>query len=493
MILDIENSKMRSSVYKLYRWMCAETDRSCVLTAQTSDIRKAIGLCENAIIKARNELVRLCLIRAELMGGPGGGYHFTMMNPKTSLPIEWGVRSRPQFFRVPYASTLSSIFPEKWSGTDALVYDELCQRMGQSGINEVPRTECHWLKQISKNTLNAAERHLAETGFIRVTDSIIEVLHPETSQSMPARAWNQEPSDRAYYVEKDTGFRKVFTEELLTPQVIETYFRKSLPRPEEWNGGDAHCPFHDDQTPSLSINTETGQFCCHGCGAAGNKLVTFEMRLMETEDVQAAFTSVARKIGVTLCPRGRGKVTHQHEYVDAKGIPQYLLRRYEDGTASFYHYQGSFLKPGLKRRKRLLYNLPQVIQAQVVLIVEGEKKADILSALGLCDPNGRPVAVTATGGADSWHTEFVEHLLGKQVLLLPDCDDPGITYSDSVEASLQRVGIEFNTVYFNEFGNDFRCYLETFGKESFVRYLDCPWVALSPVLPAFIGTGEISI
>ena len=33
-----------------------------------------------------------------------------------------------------------------------------------------------------------------------------------------------------------------------------------------------HCPFHDDSTPSLSINLEKGIFKCFGCGAEGNVL-----------------------------------------------------------------------------------------------------------------------------------------------------------------------------------------------------------------------------
>ena len=35
--------------------------------------------------------------------------------------------------------------------------------------------------------------------------------------------------------------------------------------------GQARCPFHGDQTPSLSINREAGVFKCHagGCGLAG--------------------------------------------------------------------------------------------------------------------------------------------------------------------------------------------------------------------------------
>ena len=37
------------------------------------------------------------------------------------------------------------------------------------------------------------------------------------------------------------------------------------------------CPFHDDHSPSLSINTKEGYFKCHSCGAKGGGIVKFHM------------------------------------------------------------------------------------------------------------------------------------------------------------------------------------------------------------------------
>lgn len=39
------------------------------------------------------------------------------------------------------------------------------------------------------------------------------------------------------------------------------------------------CPFHDDKTPSLSINTQKGCFKCFTCDAKGGDLITFHMKL----------------------------------------------------------------------------------------------------------------------------------------------------------------------------------------------------------------------
>lgn len=496
-ITDIANSKLRASTYKLYRWLCFQADRAFCgsFSAQLKKIQKETGLSKPAIIGARDELVRLGLIRVEREGGPGGRYYFTVMNPETVLfPLDWSRKPCPLYVCVPNASMLSNIYPDRWTGTDALVYDALCIEMGRFGKSDVPKTKAHWFPYVAKNTLHTAEHRLAETGFIRLKDGVIEMLHPETSKSMPLKAWDQEPEERSYFFDNETGARKVFSEELLIPEVIEQYFRKSLPRAAEWVPGyDTHCPFHDDENPSFTIKPETGQWYCHRCSVGGNKLVSFEMQLFGLEDVHEAWARVAKKIGFKPCPRSRGKVTHRHEYRDENGWPQYVLLRYDDGTAMFKRYtEYPHTKAGLGRKKRLLYNLPDVIAADVVLIVEGEKKADILSSFRLLDAGGKPVAVTCTGGADSWRTEFVEYLAGKRVLLLPDADEPGQRYSSRVQAPLHKAEIECSVVEFGDYGNDFRDFLKDHSRDELVAFIGSPWLGC-PTLSCSLSEVEEEI
>ena len=40
----------------------------------------------------------------------------------------------------------------------------------------------------------------------------------------------------------------------------------------------AGCVFHDDKTPSLRINVESGGFICHGCGAHGGDVLAYAMQ-----------------------------------------------------------------------------------------------------------------------------------------------------------------------------------------------------------------------
>ena len=174
-------------------------------------------------------------------------------------------------------------------------------------------------------------------------------------------------------------------------------------------------------------------------------------------------------------------MTNKHVYRDEKGEPCYGVVRYEDGSASYQRYVGfgdlgPRYKPGLAGRRRILYNLREVIAAKVVLFVEGEKKADILTELRLSDSNGKPVAITTTGGADSWRIEHVEYLMGKRLVFLPDTDEPGQRYSADVQASLQRAGIDFQVVDFDDYGKDFRDYLTMHGMVGLLRFIECDWL-----------------
>src|SRR4051812_5593103 len=64
-ILSIKNGKLRSSSYKLYRWLASKAGRNPIMSLQSSEIQKATGLSERTVIAARSELVRLVLIFAE--------------------------------------------------------------------------------------------------------------------------------------------------------------------------------------------------------------------------------------------------------------------------------------------------------------------------------------------------------------------------------------------------------------------------------------------
>ena len=86
------------------------------------------------------------------------------------------------------------------------------------------------------------------------------------------------------------------------------------------------------------------------------------------------------------------------------------------------------------------------------------------------------MAITTTGGADSWRIEHVEYLKGKRVVLMPDTDAPGLRHSAYVQAGLSRAGTEFELVDFAGHGNDFRDYLSQHGAVGLLRFIECDWL-----------------
>jgi len=50
----------------------------------------------------------------------------------------------------------------------------------------------------------------------------------------------------------------------------------------------AKCVFHDDHHASLGINTETGGFFCHACGAKGGDVLSAYQLLVGCDFVTAA-------------------------------------------------------------------------------------------------------------------------------------------------------------------------------------------------------------
>ena len=58
------------------------------------------------------------------------------------------------------------------------------------------------------------------------------------------------------------------------------------------------CPFHEEKTPSFTVNTTLGFYKCFGCGASGDA-ITF-VREMEHLDFSDAVEVLARRAGIEL-------------------------------------------------------------------------------------------------------------------------------------------------------------------------------------------------
>jgi DNA primase len=137
---------------------------------------------------------------------------------------------------------------------------------------------------------------------------------------------------------------------------------------------------------------------------------------------------------------------------------------------------GGKWKLGRGDRKLTPYNLPDLRAAEVVIITEGEKKADVLGYQGLLDQNGNLVAITCTGSANSWKPELVDYFRGKKVLVFPDADEPGRRYCEAVTGSLKHANVQYDVVDFSGYGHDVRDFLRDHSAAELVEYISSDWL-----------------
>ncbi len=66
-----------------------------------------------------------------------------------------------------------------------------------------------------------------------------------------------------------------------------TYYSRYFKLPRLHGRVMVNCCFHDDRTPSLSIDLTDGWFNCFGCGAKGKNIVKFHMTKFDLNYKQA--------------------------------------------------------------------------------------------------------------------------------------------------------------------------------------------------------------
>ena len=130
-----------------------------------------------------------------------------------------------------------------------------------------------------------------------------------------------------------------------------------------------------------------------------------------------------------------GPATAKWDYCDAAGNLIAVVYRYDPpgGKKEFRPWDA-------KRRKmappdpRPLYNQPGMVSADQVVLVEGEKCAQVLIDIGIC-------ATTAMHGANApiEKTDW-SPLVGKAVLIWPDKDKPGWEYADRAAQAILTAG-----------------------------------------------------
>ncbi|WP_353287816.1 AAA family ATPase [Wolbachia endosymbiont (group B) of Gerris lacustris] len=130
-------------------------------------------------------------------------------------------------------------------------------------------------------------------------------------------------------------------------------------------------------------------------------------------------------------------ITHSWNYYDENG--QVIVKVYRSdppGKKKVYKpfdvKQSKFAAPEI----RPLYNIPEILKSDKVILVEGEKCAEALIEQGI-------VATTTMSGAnaDVDKTDW-SPLKGKHIIIWPDNDEAGNKYAKNAEKKLLEIGVE---------------------------------------------------
>lgn len=174
---------------------------------------------------------------------------------------------------------------------------------------------------------------------------------------------------------------------------------------------------------------------------AARGLPSFRETIKDAGEYTGAAVNTPRRAPKRKSPKGGeawGVPTQTYTYTDPNGRLIAQIERYDweaDGER-----KKTFRPWDVATRKythpesRPLYNLPNIIRAPEIVVVEGEKAADALIGQNID-------ATTAMGGGNAplEKTDW-SPLRGRKVVIWPDNDAPGRDYAKRLKAHLEAVG-----------------------------------------------------
>lgn len=201
---------------------------------------------------------------------------------------------------------------------------------------------------------------------------------------------------------------------------------KSVSSKDEWRWG---------ERGSLSVDLHKGTWHDHETGEGGG-VIALVMRENRTDKPEAV--KWLQEQGYIEAKPARAKqqsrIIAAYEYPDEHGEilfrvvrmdPKDFRQQKPDGRGGW--------EWSTRGVRRILYRLPDILASirsgETIFVVEGEKSADRLAALGIA-------ATCSPGGAGKWKADCTKSLRGADVVILPDNDEAGRKHAENVAQAL---------------------------------------------------------
>jgi putative DNA primase/helicase len=205
--------------------------------------------------------------------------------------------------------------------------------------------------------------------------------------------------------------------------------------------GKVHCPTpsHIDLHPSFSVDS----------GRNGKVLVKCQSQCRDNQDLPI---NALKSKGLWPSSNWEGKpklnIIKTYDYQDPTGKMVYQVCRTD--AKEFPQRRPDPAQPGkwiwkMAGVTRYPYRLPQVLKADTVFVVEGEKDADNLAEQGLTGTTN-PGGASKPGERQKWLPEFNQYFEGKSVVIFPDNDPPGTAHALDVARHLHGVAASVKVV-----------------------------------------------
>jgi len=223
-----------------------------------------------------------------------------------------------------------------------------------------------------------------------------------------------------------------------------------------------HCPAHDDKIPSCHVTASGDKLlvkCFAGCPhdaviTAFKRLDLWPGQSTQWGDTHRTESAPPRK----KAPATPETLTATYIYQDADGKELFQVHRHEAAgyDKTFRQWvidpvSGAKTTPSKAGAQLVPYNLPGVLEAVQIALVEGEKDADCLISEGM-------TATTTPMGASNWKSEYAQYFKDKHLTIIPDRDKAGQGYRYAIIKDCLGVAASIRVVDL-PFGKDVSEYL----------------------------------